>query len=327
MILAAVAALASQAQPVTVATIDPRHRLIEGVATDGRTIWVSSLLDRHDPCVPQAAASRCRCCPKGFTRSALPGTAAASGCGSRRTARRASRDRQDCDRGALLAIDAKGKARPASNSAGRQSAHPGDVSASGGQVFVSDSQNGAVYRLLPSGKALMALVLPGAGKSGQGSVLDSSAAKRSSSSDYSQGITTIDLATGKRTVPPRLADKPLLRGIDGLARCGEPLFRHLQRLRAGADFRAARSARRASIMPTWSRACGCPIRPSSTFDGKRLLVVGNSRLGGRREGRSAYRRRADRRHSARSRTANRDNRVLLRFILTFPRLARSSPAS
>src|SRR5207237_5170405 len=41
--LAAVAAL----QPRTVLTIDPRHRLIEGVASDGTTIWVSSVLDRQ----------------------------------------------------------------------------------------------------------------------------------------------------------------------------------------------------------------------------------------------------------------------------------------
>ena len=47
MILAALAALASPVQPATAATIDPNHRLIEGVASDGRTIWVSSLIDRQ----------------------------------------------------------------------------------------------------------------------------------------------------------------------------------------------------------------------------------------------------------------------------------------
>src|SRR6476661_576468 len=41
--LAAVAAV----QPQTLLTIDPRHRLVEGVASDGQTIWVSSILDRQ----------------------------------------------------------------------------------------------------------------------------------------------------------------------------------------------------------------------------------------------------------------------------------------
>ena len=47
MILAAVAALSLAAEPATAVTIDPSHRLIEGVASDGHTIWVSSLIDRQ----------------------------------------------------------------------------------------------------------------------------------------------------------------------------------------------------------------------------------------------------------------------------------------
>ena len=45
MILAAVAA--AVLQPQTVFTVDPGHRLIEGIATDGSTIWLSSLFDRQ----------------------------------------------------------------------------------------------------------------------------------------------------------------------------------------------------------------------------------------------------------------------------------------
>ena len=45
MILAMVAAVALV--PQTVATIDPKHRLVEGVASDGTTIWASSLIDRQ----------------------------------------------------------------------------------------------------------------------------------------------------------------------------------------------------------------------------------------------------------------------------------------
>ena len=47
MILAAVAALALAAEPAAVVTVDPSHRLVEGVATDGTTIFVSSVLDRQ----------------------------------------------------------------------------------------------------------------------------------------------------------------------------------------------------------------------------------------------------------------------------------------
>ena len=39
--------VAVAAQPQTVLTVDPKHRLVEGVASDGTTIWVSSILDRQ----------------------------------------------------------------------------------------------------------------------------------------------------------------------------------------------------------------------------------------------------------------------------------------
>ena len=38
--------LAAVAQPQLVLTADPSHRLVEGVASDGKTIWLSSVLDR-----------------------------------------------------------------------------------------------------------------------------------------------------------------------------------------------------------------------------------------------------------------------------------------
>ena len=28
-------------------TLDPKHRIVEGIATDGSTIWVSSILERQ----------------------------------------------------------------------------------------------------------------------------------------------------------------------------------------------------------------------------------------------------------------------------------------
>jgi hypothetical protein len=48
MISSMMAALAAAAvQPQTVVTVDPRHRLVEGVASDGAKIWLSSLIDRQ----------------------------------------------------------------------------------------------------------------------------------------------------------------------------------------------------------------------------------------------------------------------------------------
>src|SRR5256885_8458470 len=106
MIAALLAAAAAAAQPQTVLTIDPKHRLVEGVASDGTTIWVSSILDRE----VLACKSTCRMLailPKGLhpfaiawdeTRKRLwvaadcpPGVPGITA----------------CERGALVALDAR----------------------------------------------------------------------------------------------------------------------------------------------------------------------------------------------------------------------------
>lgn len=271
MILGAVAALALTAEPATAATIDARHRLIEGVASDGRTIWVSSLIDRQ---ILQCTA-RCN------TLATLP-----EGLHPFAIAWDAQRKRlwvaadcppgvpfiNACERGVLIALDRRGQVRTRiSPPAG--TFHPGDVSASKGQVFVSDSQNGSVYRLLPSGKALMALVAPGIGKSGQGSALDAGA-KRLMTADYSQGLASVDLATGERTLLPRQDGKPL-RGVDGLVRCGDTYF---------AIYNGASPGRLLTIdMRPGGITYGelieglkLPDPTQIAFDGKRLLVVSDS---------------------------------------------------
>jgi sugar lactone lactonase YvrE len=215
MILAMIAAAALV--PQTVATIDPKHRLVEGVASDGATIWASSLIDRQ---IIACKAERCK------TIATLP-----SGVHPFAIAWDSKRKRlwvaadcppgvsfiKACERGALIALDARGRIQtriaPASGSF-----HPGDVSVANGDLFVSDSQNGAVYRLSPEGRALIAVVAPGIGKSGQGSALDAEG-KRLIVADYSHGIAAIDLSSGIRTLLPRQDGKPL-RGVDGLIRCG-----------------------------------------------------------------------------------------------------------
>jgi len=220
MILALVLAVAAPAlRPHTEGTIDPKHRLVEGVASDGGTIWASSVLDRsiiacRRTCVVIAELPAglhplgiawdtqrkwlwvAADCPK------LPGVT-------------------PCETGAVVALEPSGRVRKRlSPTLG--SFHPGDISASAGKVFVSDSQNGAVYALTPNGRALSAIVPPGAGKSAQGSALDASG-KRLIVADYSEGIASVDLATGARTLLPRQDGKPL-RGIDGVARCGDRYF-------------------------------------------------------------------------------------------------------
>jgi len=214
MILALLAAAAIQ--PQTIITVDPSHRLIEGVASDGRTVWLSSLIDRQI----LACRNGCR------TLATLPDGIhpfAIAWDGSRKRLWVAAdcppgvKFITACERGALMAFDSKGRLQTRiSPPVG--TFHPGDVSASDGNVFVSDSQNGMVYRLTPNGRGLMAVVLPGVGKSAQGSAFDM-ANGRLIVADYSQGIAAIDLTTLKRTLLLRDNGRPL-RGIDGLIRCG-----------------------------------------------------------------------------------------------------------
>ena len=47
MIALAVAAAAAVAEPNVVATVPAEHRIVEGIATNGHAIWVSSVLDRQ----------------------------------------------------------------------------------------------------------------------------------------------------------------------------------------------------------------------------------------------------------------------------------------
>jgi len=270
VILAAIAALASQ--PATIVTIDPNHRLIEGVASDGRTIWVSSLIDRQ--------ILQCRKSCK--TMAALP-----EGLHPFAIAWDSKRQRlwvaadcppgvpfiKACERGALIALEKRGRITTQISPFVGQF-HPGDVSASNGEVFVSDSQNGMVFRLVSNDHAIMAVVLPGAGKSGQGTALGPDR-KTLVVSDYSQGIATVDLPSFKRTLLPRLAAKPLLRGVDGLARCGDTYFGiyngstpgRLLKLTIGKD-----GVDYADLI----EGLRLPDPTQVAFDGRRLLVVADS---------------------------------------------------
>jgi hypothetical protein len=209
------ALLLAAAAPATLFTIPAEHRLVEGIASDGRTIWVSSVLDRtiiartgnssRGFALPRDVAN-----PLGMAWDASRGWLwIATDCldlpgGAR------------CESGALTALDRRGRVRARFQP--DQPLHSGDVSVGGGSVFVSDSRNGAVYRLRAGAMALETLVAPGIGKSAQGSALDPPG-KRLIVADYSQGLFAIDLATKQRT--PLLEEGKPLCGLDGLIRVGD----------------------------------------------------------------------------------------------------------
>ena len=256
MIALALLAAAATAQPQTVLTIDPRHRLVEGVTSDGTTIWVSSILDRQI----LACKSSCRTLatlPVGIHPFALAWDATrkrlwvAADCPPGVPVIKA------CDRGALMALNASGKvmtriAPPTG------SFHPGDVSASAAGVFVSDSQNGAVYRLSKDGYSLSPVVEPGVGKSGQGTALDE-AGQQLLVADYSQGIGAVDLATNVRTLLPRQDGKPL-RGIDGLTAADRPFTASTMARRRGCWCRLTERRPASSLASLWATS-RCPTRP------------------------------------------------------------------
>ena len=271
MILAIVAAAVAGAPLQTVVTIDPQHRLVEGVASDGKTIWVSSIFDRQvlacrktcrtiatlpAPLHPFAIAWDRQRKQLWVAADCPPGVAAIT----------------PCERGALISLDTRGRVRTRiSPPVG--TFHPGDVSASGGRVFVSDSQNGMVFRLLPSGKAIMAVNLPGDGKSGQGTALTPDG-KALIAADYSLGVRSIDLAAFKATVLPRQDGKPL-RGIDGLVRCGSTYYGIYNGAAPGRLISFTVGDGKITIdEPVPQLALPDPTQVA--YDGKRLLIVADS---------------------------------------------------
>lgn len=192
-----------------------------------------------------------------------------------------------CERGELLSLDLSGKiiARLAPEPRAAHPAdaspivsgpfHPGDVSVSAhGGVFVSDSQNGAVFQVAGTGWYLANLLRPGVGKSAQGSAL---APDRQTLivSDYSQGIEALDVATDHhRTLLPRPDGKPL-RGIDGMARCGSIYFG----IYNGATPGALVAIKPGKSSLTFQQPLGDATLPDPTqiaYDGRRLLIVADS---------------------------------------------------
>ena len=264
-------AAAAAAQPQAILTIDPVHRLVEGVASDGKTIWVSSILDRQ----VLECTTKCRT----LATLAAPLHPFAIAWDSRRERLWVAADCppgvsaiRACERGALIALDRRGREVTRIAPFVGQF-HPGDVSASEGRVFVSDSQNGMVFRLTQNERGIMAVVLPDTGKSAQGTALTPDGSELVVA-DYSQGIGVTGIATFKRTLLPRQDGKPL-RGIDGLVRCGRTYY---------GIYNGAAPGRLVSFTINGAsltfdeplKDLALPDPTQVAYDGKRLLIVADS---------------------------------------------------
>jgi DNA-binding beta-propeller fold protein YncE len=263
-------AAAIAAQPQTILTIDPKHRIVEGVASDGRTVWVSSVLDRQI----LTCRSTCRTLatlPKGLHPFAIAWDGAQKRLWVAADCPPGVPGIKPCERGALIGLDRQGRVRtrlaPASGSF-----HSGDVSASPAGVFVSDSQNGAVYRIAE--KHLVAVIKPGIGKSGQGTAL-SAEGKRLLVADYSQGVGLVDMISGKRTILPRSNGKPL-RGIDGVVRCGSTYYGIYNGENPGTLVAMEPREGVLTINQPLGEDGTLDDPTQLAYDGKRLLIVENS---------------------------------------------------
>jgi len=148
--------------------------------------------------------------------------------------------------------------------------HPGDVSVSTPGIFESDGQNGAIYLLARNSKRLRPLVQSGVGRSGQGTALNASG-DRLVVADYGQGITTIELATGVRTILYR-QDGKSQRGIDGLIRCGSTYFGIYNGGPRGALMAISPRERDLGVEEVSELTDPTQL----TYDKKRVLIVTNS---------------------------------------------------
>jgi hypothetical protein len=266
-------AAAAAIRPQAILTIDPKHRLIEGVASDGRTIWVSSVLDREI----LSCRKRCRTfaiLPDGLYPFAVAWDRQAKRLWVAADCPRGVPDVKPCDGGALIALSPFGRMTITRLPPSIESFHPGDVSAGSGGVFVSDSQNGSVFRLAGTGSDLTMVFGPRTGGSAQGTALAADG-RTLLVADYGQGIGTVDITTGDRKILAQADGKPV-RGVDGLVRCGSTYFgvynggaipARVYQLRMGSD-----DIQRRDLVSE-------PMITDPTqiaFDGKKLLIVSDS---------------------------------------------------
>lgn len=271
MILAALALIAaspSAASPNVAYTVDPRHRLIEGIATDGRTVYLSSPFDKailacQRKCRKWVDVSDVHLVPMGLAwDSGRKQLWIALSCPKPIV--------PDCPNGGLRAIDRQGKLRAQLVADGGRF-HVGDVSAMGnGEVFAGDSSSGAIYRVADDGRSLRPIVAGWQGKSGQSTVRLPDG--RIVTSDYSQGVGVIDPISGKLRRPLKANSQPI-RGIDGMVVADGRIFAIYNGQEPGMLIEIELDGDTIAFRSLFGE--GGPIHDATQLavDGKQLLVI------------------------------------------------------
>ncbi len=263
----------SPTKPTTLIEVPATHRLIEGIATDGETIWLSSVIDRQILVWKGGKLVKVFAMPTGTARPLGLAYDArrhwlwiATDC-----PRLAASD--PCTGGGLIAIDRRNRIKARLLPEGE--AHFGDVSVDAGVVHVSDSSNGAVYACRDACRALETVIPVGVGRSAQSSVRYA-AGQRLLVADYGAGIGSIGV-NGKRT-PIVREDGRLVRGVDGLARAGAWFIAVQNSQSPGIvfAFRLAADGTHMTDLQTLVAGADVPEPTQIAVSGKRILVVADA---------------------------------------------------
>lgn len=261
-------------KPVIVLEVPATHRLIEGIATDGKTIWLSSVVDRRILTWRGAKLVQILKMPHGTARPLGMAFDAsrnwiwiATDC-----PRIVASD--PCSGGALIAIDRRGKLKARLRPEGADP-YFGDVSVDQGTVHVSDSMNGAVYACRGKCQSLEVLVPVGVGRSAQSTVRYDDG-RRLLVADYGAGIASVD-ATGVRT-PIVREDGRMLRGVDGLVRAGDWMIgvQNSQSPGVVLAFKLAADGQQMTALKVLAGGADYPDPTQIAVSGDRLLIVADA---------------------------------------------------
>jgi sugar lactone lactonase YvrE len=177
------------------------------------------------------------------------------------------------DQSALVAFDlASGTLRALYPAQGKRSL--GDIALGpDGTVYVSDSLEGSLFRLVPQAKALERVGAAGMFASAQG-IVASADGRQLLVADYEMGLLRVDLATGQlRTI--RIPADATTIGIDGLARQADGSFVATQNA-----FKSARILH-LRLAPDWSALTSLDVLAANTpdtADPSLILADGNGAI-------------------------------------------------